>query len=103
MSKREAQGKKPTKQQQQQSKDLSDQMQKLQEQMGQQLADGMNAGDMIAQAAQEAQQARDSIQDLISTSQPGSGESEMAKIPLIQQLELAHHLKQTPEVKRVAE
>jgi uncharacterized protein with von Willebrand factor type A (vWA) domain len=99
----EMQGKKPTKNQEQAKQTLENQMNQLQEQIGQQLADGMNAGDILSQATQDAQQAKDSIQDLVSTSQPGSGDAEMQKIPLRQQLELAQLLKQTPQIKQVAE
>ena len=101
--KREMQGKKPTKQQEQKTQALEDQMQQLQAQMAQQLADGMDMGQMLSQVTQDAQQAKDGIQDLVSTSQPGSGEAEMQKIPLRQQLELAQLLKQNPKIKRVAE
>ncbi|MDR3600335.1 MAG: VWA domain-containing protein, partial [Desulfosporosinus sp.] len=103
INKSDMQGKKPTKKQEEAKQTLENQVNQLQEQISQQLGDGMNAGDILSQASQSAQQAKDSIQDLVSTSQPGSGEAEMQKIPLRQQLELAQHLKQNPKIKRVAE
>lgn len=103
MGKREMNGQKPTKQQQQQSQSIAEQMQQLQEQMGQQLADGMDMGQMLSQAAQDAQEAKDSIEGLMAGSQAGSGEAEMQKLPLRQQIELAHVLKQDSTVKKVAE
>jgi uncharacterized protein with von Willebrand factor type A (vWA) domain len=103
MNKREMTGKKPTNQQQQQAQSLSDQLQQLQDQMGQQLADGMDAGQMLSQAAQDAQDAREGIEDLMGSSQPGSGRSEMQKMPLRQQIELAQTLKRDSVVKKVAE
>ena len=103
INKSDLQGKKPTKNQEQAKQTLENQVNQLQEQISQQLADGINLGDILSQANQDAQQAKDSIQDLVSTSQPGSGEAEMQKIPLRQQLELAQHLKQNPKIKQVAE
>jgi len=103
IQKRDMQGKKPTGKQQQQAQSLADQMEQLQQQMGQQLADGMDMGQMLSQAVHDAQDTKKGIEDLMAGTQAGSGEAEMQKIPLRQQLELAQVLKQNETVKQVAE
>lgn len=103
MNKRSGEGKKPTKQQEQKGQAQAEQMQQLQEQVGQQLADGMDIGQMLSQATQEAQDAKESIEDLVAGTQAGSGAAEMQKIPLREQLELAQLLKDNQEIKKVAE
>jgi len=103
IDKRDLQGKKPTKAQEEKKQSLEQQLQELQQQIGQKLAEGMNPKEMLKQAQQEAKETRDNMEDLLSGPQPGSGKGEMEKIPLRTQLELAHQLKQYPEVKKVAE
>jgi uncharacterized protein with von Willebrand factor type A (vWA) domain len=103
MDKRDLQNKPPTKQQEQKQQSLEQQIQQLQQQVSQQLADGMNAEQMLQQAAQDAKDAQDGLQDLLEGPQPGSGKGEMEKVPLRTQLELAHQLKRVPQIKKVAE
>lgn len=103
MASRDIQGKKPTKQQEQKAQKLAEQLQQLQQQISQQLADGLNLENLLSQAAQDAQQAKNQVEDLVAGSQPGSGAAEMQKLPLRQQLELAQMLKNNRQVKKVAE
>ena len=67
------------------------------------MADGLNLENLLSQAAQDAQQAKNQVEDLVAGSQPGSGAAEMQKLPLRQQLELAQMLKNNRQVKKVAE
>jgi uncharacterized protein with von Willebrand factor type A (vWA) domain len=103
MDKQEIQKGKPTKYRENKKKSLEEELQNLQQQMSQQLANNMPPGEMIQEAQQEAQETKDSLENLMSGPQAGSGKGELEKIPLRNQLELAQQLKMMPEIKKVAE
>jgi uncharacterized protein with von Willebrand factor type A (vWA) domain len=93
----------PTKKQKEKEKALQNELNNLSQQVSQSLADGLPVQQILSQAAQETKETKDSMEELLSGSQPGSGHMEMQKIPLRNQLELAMQLKQYPKIKKVAE
>jgi uncharacterized protein with von Willebrand factor type A (vWA) domain len=102
IDKRDFEGKNPTKKQEKMKQSLEEQLQQLGQQIGQKLADGLNPGEMLKQIASDTQEAKDSLENLLSGPQAGSGKAEMEKIPLRNQLELAQSLKHQPKIKDVA-
>ena len=102
------------KEQAKQDQDLAEALQKLiQEEQGasQQATDALSAAisqngselsQMLAQAADEAMEIKDNVRSIIGGIQAGSGDSELKKVPLKDQLFLAEKLSQDKKLKEIA-
>lgn len=84
--------------------DLAQAMQDLNESVSQSLQDNSQSFSMkLSQAMRETRETKDDVKSLVSGTSAGSGDAELKKIPLKEQIKLAEKLSNNDHLKSIAE